>query len=249
MRYDDIPTHRLYGDLARLWPLISPPEDYEEEAQFWRAALRAKLGSGRHRVLELGVGGGHHLSHLADAFQATAVDLSEDMLAQSMRRNPAVEHLIGDMRTIRLERTFDAVLIHDAIDYMVTVDDLRAAFRTAAAHLRSGGAFLVAPDYVAETFENDAIYTQTDDDDRTHVTYVEIDFDPDPNDTTISSLMVSLIREGGETRVELDRHLIGLFPRETWLRELATAGFDVERWPTQHDDDPRQRELFVCTTK
>lgn len=249
MRYDEIPARRLYGDLARLWPLISPPEDYEEEAQFWRAALRAKLGPGRHRILELGVGGGHHLSHLVNEFQATALDLSEDMLEHSRRLNPDVEHLIGDMRTIRLERTFDAVLIHDAIDYMVSVEDLRAAFRTAVAHLRPGGIFLVAPDYVAESFEDDAIYTQTATDDRTHLTYVEIDFDPDPNDTTISSLMVSLVREDGEIQVELDRHAIGLFPRDTWLRELAAAGFDVERWPTQHDDDPRQRELFVCTTK
>jgi len=249
MRYDDIARQRLYDDLARLWPLISPPEDYEEEAQFWRAALRAKLGPGRHQILELGVGGGHHLSHLVADFRATAVDLSEKMLALSKRLNPDVEYHVGDMRTVRLERTFDAVLIHDAIDYMLTVDDLRAAFATAAAHLRPGGVFLVAPDYVAETFEDDAIYTQTAADDRTHLTYVEIDFDPDPTDTTIASLMISLVREDGDIKVELDRHAIGLFPRKTWLQELADAGFDVERWPTREDDDPRQRELFVCTLR
>ena len=68
---------RMYDELAHLWRLISPPEDYADEARYWRDALRAKLGSGRHEILELGVGGGNNLSHLTSEFQATAVDLSE----------------------------------------------------------------------------------------------------------------------------------------------------------------------------
>ena len=47
----------LYDKLAYLWPVISPPEDYAEEASHWRTALRKHLGPGRHRLLELGVGG------------------------------------------------------------------------------------------------------------------------------------------------------------------------------------------------
>jgi len=35
------------------------------------------------------------------------------MLELSRTINPELEHLVGDMRTIRLGRTFDAVLIHD----------------------------------------------------------------------------------------------------------------------------------------
>ena len=27
--------HRLYGDLAHLWPLMSPPDHYKEEARYW----------------------------------------------------------------------------------------------------------------------------------------------------------------------------------------------------------------------
>ena len=115
---------RMYTDLAHLWPLISPPEDYAEEAGYWRDVLREKLGPGRHEILELGVGGGHNLSHLTGDFQATAVDLSEKMLEHSRRLNPEVEHHVGDMRTFRLDRKFDAVLVHDAICYMLNEDDL-----------------------------------------------------------------------------------------------------------------------------
>lgn len=56
----DLPTeHRLYGDLAIWWPLISPPEEYAEEAAY----IATVLGSAAipvQDVLELGSGGGHN---------------------------------------------------------------------------------------------------------------------------------------------------------------------------------------------
>jgi hypothetical protein len=37
------------------------------------------------------------------------------MLALSMTVNPECEHIEGDMRTLRLGHTFDAVFLHDAV--------------------------------------------------------------------------------------------------------------------------------------
>jgi trans-aconitate methyltransferase len=82
-------------------------------------------------VLELGSGGGNNASHLKAHCDLTLIDASDRMLALSRRINPECEHVTGDMRTVRLDRQFDAVFIHDAIDYMVTLDDLRAALTTA----------------------------------------------------------------------------------------------------------------------
>ena len=61
MESTQIQANRLYGDLAYLWPLVSPVEDYAAEARCWQDVLRSKLGPGRHCLLELGAGGGHHL--------------------------------------------------------------------------------------------------------------------------------------------------------------------------------------------
>ena len=66
--------HRLYGDLAHLWPLVSPPDHYKDEARYWLRELRARLAPGRRRILDLGTGGGHHLHQLTAEFDATAVD-------------------------------------------------------------------------------------------------------------------------------------------------------------------------------
>ena len=122
--------YRLYQDLAAWWPLISPPEEYAEEAAFAGGLLREAERPVR-TVLELGSGGGHCASHLAPGFSMTLVDLSPGMLEVSRRLNPDCEHVEADMRTVRLGRDFDAVFVHDAVDYMTTEDDLRLVIGTA----------------------------------------------------------------------------------------------------------------------
>ena len=238
---------RLYNELAYLWPVISPPEDYADEAEYWRRAIRAKLGEGRHRILELGVGGGHNLSHLTSDFQATAVDLSPKMLEISRRLNPGVDHYLGDMRTVRLGRKFDAVLIHDAISYMLTEDDLRATFTTARRHLRAGGLLLAAPDLVRDTFRDGRTLYWPGRPPGPGGIRVDVEehlSDPDPADTIVESLFVYTIIENGAQRVERDLHLSGLFPIATWLALLGEAGFDAEVLPLPGDGDGCGEHLF-----
>jgi ubiquinone/menaquinone biosynthesis C-methylase UbiE len=134
------PQHRFYGDLAPWWPLISAPEEYAEEAAFAATLLRPA-----RTVLELGSGGGNNAFHLKAEFDLTLVDLSADMLAVSQTLNPECEHVQGDMRSIRLGRTFDAVFVHDAIEYMTTEEDLRQAVQTVYAHCRPGGVARTLP--------------------------------------------------------------------------------------------------------
>src|SRR5215472_16814132 len=72
--------YHLYGDLAEWWALISPPEEYGEEAAFAARVLGLAAGPVRE-VLELGSGGGHNASYLSAQFTMTLVDASPGMLA------------------------------------------------------------------------------------------------------------------------------------------------------------------------
>ncbi len=239
---------RLYDELAYLWPIISPPEDYAEEAAHWRCAIREKLGDGRHSVLELGVGGGHNLSHLTADFQATAVDISPRMLDHSRRLNPGVEHHLGDMRSVRLGRKFDAVLVHDAIAYMLTEDDLRAVFTTARVHLRAGGLLLTAPDLVQDTFKDGKVLRWPARPPKLPgdpvVSIEERLNDSDPSDTIVESLFVYTITEGGVQRVERDLHRSGLFFIATWTALMQEAGFVVDVLSLPGDGDGCGEHLF-----
>ena len=237
--------NRLYGDLAHLWPLMSPPDHYDDEARYWLRELRSRLAPGKRRILDLGTGGGYHLRPLTAEFDATAVDLSEAMLAHSRGLNPGVAHHVGDMRTVRLGETFDAVLVHDAISYMTTEADLLAVFATARAHLRPSGLLIVAPDDYTDTFKPPQVEYQTNRNADTELTYVEYSTDLDPTDTTIETTYVFFIKTGDKLQVEVDSHTTGLFPMATWERLLAEAGFGVERVDYPVSKDGRGMWLWV----
>jgi SAM-dependent methyltransferase len=237
--------HRFYGDLARWWPLISPVEDYAEEAAF-AATVLASAAVPVREVLELGSGGGHNAVHLAAHFAMTLVDLSAEMLSVSRRLNPGCAHHEGDMRSVRLGRTFDAVFVHDAVDYMTSEADLRRAVETAFVHCRPGGVAVFVPDETAETFEASSDHGGTDGPDGSGVRYLEWSWDPDPTDTWTQTEYAFLLREGdGPVRVVHETHRLGLFDRTVWLRLLADAGFAARAVPEQTQEDRRPRELFV----
>jgi Methyltransferase domain len=129
------PQASFYDDLADWWPLFSPPENYVEEA----ADLLERLGPlapGPRTLLELGSGGGSLASHLKPHFNLTLTDRSPGMLAVNRAINPESEHLVGDMRSLRLGRQFDVVLVHDAIMYATDAASVLATLQTAAIHCR-----------------------------------------------------------------------------------------------------------------
>jgi SAM-dependent methyltransferase len=241
----DQPTPTLYGELASWWPLLSAPADYAEEAAFYRRVLLDMCPTPPHTVLELGCGGGNNASHLKAHFQMTLVDRSAGMLAVSRALNPECEHLEGDLRTVRLGRLFDAVFIHDAIMYMRTVEELRAALATAFVHCRPGGVALFAPDWVRETFRPGTDHGGHDGATR-GLRYLEWTWDPDPTDTTYVVDLAYLLRDEQGIRCEYDRHIEGLFARAEWLWLLAETGFEPRVIPFSHSELPGQSlEVFV----
>ena len=235
----------MYGQLAPLWPLLSPSHEYEPEAAVYRGLLEQHCQRPLQQLLELGSGGGHNARYLKQGLQMTLVDLSAAMLDVSKKLNPECEHLVGDMRTIRLNRQFDAVFVHDAIDYMATRDDMRAAIATAHAHCAVGGAVVLCPDHVKETFEPSTSHGGGDsDDDLTGLRFLEWDWDPDPSDDWFYAEFAYLIRDDrGEMDVVRDRHRVGLFHRQTWLDAIVACGFAAHR--IDGADTPSGSDVFV----
>ncbi len=236
---------RLYSELADWFHLLTPPEDYAfEAAELTRLAEAAGEGE-LATLLELGCGGGNTASHLKARFACTLADLSEEMLAVSRGLNPECEHVLGDMRTLRLGRAFDVVLVHDAIVYMTTEAELRAVFETAFAHLRPGGVALLQPDCTRETLVEQTQHGGQDGGGRS-LRYLEWTRDPDPADTTYEVDYAVLVREGDEpARVVHDHHVEGLFARDEWLAWLGAAGFEAA---AAHDvvEDDESWTVFVA---
>lgn len=237
---------RLYSDFAAWWPLLSPPDEYAEEATFYALVLQAYSRDTVATLLELGSGGGNNASHLKEKYRMTLVDASRQMLDVSRELNPECEHIEGDMRTVRLGREFDAVFIHDAICYMTSEHQLRQAIETAVIHCRPGGVVLIAPDHVRESFRESTHHGGTTGD-KGGIRYLEWTYDPDPSDSTYTVEYAYILRDGsGNVQVEHDRHVEGLFSRDVWLRLLAEAGLEpqVVKFPQSVHGAPL--DIFVA---
>jgi trans-aconitate methyltransferase len=229
---------RLYSDLAEWFHLLTAPADYAEEAaEIVRLAERHGQGELR-TLLELGCGGGNNASHLKARFACTLTDLSEEMLAVSRALNPECDHMAGDMRGLRLGRTFDVVLAHDAVSYMTSEPDLRAAFETAFVHTRAGGVAIFLPDWTRETLV-EVTRTGGHDGEGRALRYLEWVRDPDPSDATYEVDYLVGLREGEEPlRVVHDHHVEGIFGRAEWVTWLEECGFDVAVEQVDVEDAP-----------
>jgi SAM-dependent methyltransferase len=215
----------MYSDLADWFHLLSPPREYGEEAEEAKRLLEAYSDRSPSEVLELGTGGGNLASHLSGEWDMTLSDLSVGMLDLSKTINPTAHHVVGDMRTLRLGRTFDAVIIHDAIVYMNTEEDLGAAMETAFLHVRQGGAAIFLPDWVSDSYVPRTQHGGSDGGGR-GLRYMEWDRDIEADGHTVVTDYILVTRdESGEVKTYHDAHTLGIFPSATWLRLLESVGF------------------------
>ena len=136
-------TEENFRLLSRAYDVLYADKDYAGEAA--RAVALAAECSGRMptAVLELGSGTGGHAVHLATAgIEVVGVESSPDMIARAAKV-AGVRLVQGDARSVRLGRTFDAVLaLFHVASYQADDADLAGFLATGAAHLEPGGVFV-----------------------------------------------------------------------------------------------------------
>ena len=220
--------YRLYRDLAEWWPLLSPLEEYAADAAVLLRVFESAPVPVR-TILDLGSGGGHIAWYLKQIAPLTLVDISAQMLGASAVLNPECEHIEGDMLTLRLGRSFDAVLVHDAVDYVTTEADLALVAATAFAHCWPGGIAVFAPDHTADTFGPGRGGGGASDEAGRQASFKERTTDPDPADEWIETeYEFSLRSADGSVQVVRESHRLSAFRNQTWMRVLTSAGFEPE---------------------
>lgn len=218
---------KAYDQLAWTEAWLEDPKGVEEEVASYHRLLKEHARRPMRDVLHLGCGAGCHDRALKRRFRVTGVDLNAAMLTLARRTNPEVEYHQGDMRSVRLGRRFDAVLIPDSIDYMASREELALAFETARHHLQPGGALLV----VAKPRElfHDNNFAYVGERDGIHITLLENNYVLPPGDEQYEATLVYLIRQGGELDVQVDHHRLGLFTHATWEQAFHEQGLDLHQ--------------------
>ena len=222
-----VSTWIAYNDLAWTEDWVADPAEYEDEVMVYVDLIKRTAAEPPSTLLHLGSGAGGHDSIFKRHFAVTGVDLSLGMLNKARVAHPDIEYLEGDMRTLRLNRQFDAVAIPDSIDYMTTLDDLRQAIQTAVAHLKTGGVLLVVGKTV-ETFRNNN-FAYTGEKDSVHVTVLENNYFNPFHPNTYEATLVYLIRQQGELSIHTDHQVLGLFSQAAWEQVFNDAELPMQK--------------------
>jgi SAM-dependent methyltransferase len=136
----------MFYRLALYYDDLVGEKDYRWESRALTSLARRLVRSRGRAWLDVACGTGRHLSFLRRRYAVTGVDLSREMLRVAHRRLPGVRLILGDMRSFRLDETFDVVsCLYSAIAHLKTERDLAAAFANFARHLKPGGIAIVEP--------------------------------------------------------------------------------------------------------
>ena len=136
-----------FNAYAAYYDLLYRDKDYAGEADYIDRLIR------RHQpqagtLLELGSGTGKHARLLVErGYEVHGVERSADMIEVAQRGaedgRPAPVFIQGDLRTARLDDSFDAVIsLFHVFSYLPTSADVLAGLQTARTHLNAGGIFI-----------------------------------------------------------------------------------------------------------
>lgn len=216
-----------YNDLAWTEDWLVNPTDYEEEVMAYVDLVKRSAKEPLHTLLHLGSGAGGHDYILKRHFAVTGVDISPGMLNKARTAHPDIEYLEGDMRTLRLNRQFDAVIIPDSIDYMAFQEDLQQAIQTAVTHLKTGGVLLLVAK-TEEAFQNNN-FAYSGEKDGIHVTLLENNYINPLRPNTYEATFVYLVRQKGELTIHTEQQVLGLFSQATWDEVFKNAGITMRK--------------------
>ena len=122
-----------------LYELVYPEPD-EQTPRMCREFFDRYLSDEPASILDVGCGTGRDLSVLSrSCADCVGVDVLPEMIEYARSRHPHLRLEVADMRSVRLQRTFDAILcMGSAFMYALTASDVDSALRTFAVHAHKG---------------------------------------------------------------------------------------------------------------
>ena len=213
-----MPKLKLYSDLAEIYDqLYLNIFNYEQDAEFVDSILKKYH---INEFLELGCGSGHLAQLLVKmGYKMTGVDLHEEMLQIARKRLPGVEFIQQDIRKLKFDRKFDAIIAMGRMfTYMTTNDDVEQSLSSIANCLNPGGIFLFdnfsAPHFIRTFQENEELVHKIDLRDR-KIKRVSKKTWNLKHGVTMNWLAKYYIEEKGETK-EIEDHSVlrAFFPEE-----------------------------------
>ena len=119
---------------------LAYPEPNDETPTMCRRMFSRYLSEPPRSILDIGCGTGRDLDSLSkECSDCWGVDCLPEMIEYAKARRPHLHLQVGDMRTVRLGRTFDVIMsMGSALMYALTNADVARSLETFVAHSHLG---------------------------------------------------------------------------------------------------------------
>ncbi len=223
----------MYDKSARIYDLLyvgSGIKDYPAEAAELHRIIQ-DASPAAQTLLDVACGTGAHLVEMQRWYAVEGVDLSPAMLAVARTRLPGIPLREGDVRTLDLGKTFDAVTcLFSSIGYMTDPSQLRAAIARLAAHVAPGGVLIVdgwvRPGQWRDNYRPDSPDVASDDE----VTVVRLSYSR--RDGSITALeMHHLVQTDAGIEYFMEPHRLRLTETDECVAAVTDAGLEARVIP------------------
>jgi SAM-dependent methyltransferase len=230
----------VFERYSAYYDLLYRDKDYSAEADYVVQTLRT-VDSAAVNLLEFGSGSGRHGRLLAKrGFDVFGVERSESMVAAASKLTPggfkagsgSFECIKGDIRTVQLNRVFDAVLsLFHVVSYQTSNSDVLQTFSNAARHSRPQGLFLFDVWHgPAVLGERPSVRVKRVEDENTRLTRIaEPELDTNSNVVTVRYTIFAESKADGHMTTFRENHRMRyFFPVEIGFL-AKQSGFEVEK--------------------
>ncbi len=218
--YSDFETISNYYDA-----LYVNDREYAPEAARVKELLTRHGLAPQADLLILACGTGGHVPYFKDDYSVSGLDLSEDMLALARKKFPQIPFYPGNLINFKLGTNFDAMIcLYGSIGFVKTVENLRAAMNTIAAHLRPDGLALITPWSTIEDFQDLMVVDAVD---RPDLKIARLEQVRLKEPKIVEVTFHHLLGKNDEVTYHKQSMEIGLFSREEYLSAIAGAGLKV----------------------
>ncbi|MCX5971907.1 MAG: class I SAM-dependent methyltransferase [Coprothermobacterota bacterium] len=233
----------MYSKTARYYDKLYASKDYVGEVQRLISLLGVESDQKQLTLLDVACGTGLHIEHLRRHFHVEGLDICPELLEVARERNPDTLFHLGDMIEFNLGKQFDVITcLFSSIGYVKTLDKLRSAVRSMAAHLKQGGMLVIEPWFTSENWHPNTVHALYIDEPELKIARINTSFVKDRVSVFDLHHLVGT-PEGTEHFVE--HHELGLFAVEETISVMEEAGLAVKYDP----DGLTGRGLYIGKRK